>query len=1043
MPQPQSETKESPRDHLLAILAADAVGYSSVMTADGRGAVAALDRAREVFRRNIGAHGGHVIDTAGDSVLAAFESAGAALRAALAVQARLDPALPFRIGLHLGDVIEKADGSVYGDGVNIAARLQALAEPGGILISQAIHAIVVARKLATFEDLGERTLKNIAAPVRVWRVRTTSQSLRFGPDGRFELHSRGSQLLAGGKPVNLGELAFDLLLALASRPGTLLSKNELIRQAWAGLDVEEAAVATQISALRRVVGADVITTIPGRGYRFTACVDSAGSATASATMPGTTAPAAPAATPLVTPSLRTNLPRPLPALLGRVDDLAALGALIDQHPLVSVVGAGGMGKSLLTQHLLDGRRAAYRHGVCWVELATVENQAGLPAAVAAALGVQVSGSDALAALCEAVAPLSMLVALDNAEHVLDGVARTVLALMAAAPQVRWVVTSQAPLKLGAERVYRIGSLAVPQGPLPPAQALAFGAVALFTERAQAADARFQLNDANAPAVIELCRALDGLALAIELAAARAPMLGVQRLVSSMQDRLKLLTSNLNRAAPARQLTLRATLDWSHAFLDERERTVFRRLAVFGGSGSLAMIQQVVADPEGDGALDEWAVLDALGVLVDRSMVAVLASDDAAEPRYRLLDSPRAYALERLQQAGEEAELRRRHMRAMVAFCAADHAVASYKGETWIRAMELDLDNLRDAMAHAVAEGDSVAAVQIGVTRRFAMMRQPLAQHFALTDEIAPLLNDRVPPELQVRWWLGVSLAFSSHGRRAHEAARLALDVLQQAPGLADHRILAYRTWCRIAETAIGFPGDRARAETALAEARKLEDPAWPPWRLMLRTSAETAAAHRGSAESLRLVRKMLSLAVAFGSSGYGARVNLIDNELAAGDAQAAAVTGEALLADLEGGRDERSAAYARMMLMAAQLALDDTGRARQVALVGWPQAQLFQLEPSWGDYLALLAALEGRQQAAARLAGYADAGYAAREIMREPNEAAAVARARALAVAALGDAEVLRLLDEGTVLRDDQIAAIAFGVSTPVDGGLGRGSAGT
>ena len=998
MPQPQSETKESPRDHLLAILAADAVGYSSVMTADGRGAVAALDRAREVFRRNIGAHGGHVIDTAGDSVLAAFESAGAALRAALAVQARLDPALPFRIGLHLGDVIEKADGSVYGDGVNIAARLQALAEPGGILISQAIHAIVVARKLATFEDLGERTLKNIAAPVRVWRVRTTSQSLRFGPDGRFELHSRGSQLLAGGKPVNLGELAFDLLLALASRPGTLLSKNELIRQAWAGLDVEEAAVATQISALRRVVGADVITTIPGRGYRFTACVDSAGSATASATMPGTTAPAAPAATPLVTPSLRTNLPRPLPALLGRVDDLAALGALIDQHPLVSVVGAGGMGKSLLTQHLLDGRRAAYRHGVCWVELATVENQAGLPAAVAAALGVQVSGSDALAALCEAVAPLSMLVALDNAEHVLDGVARTVLALMAAAPQVRWVVTSQAPLKLGAERVYRIGSLAVPQGPLPPAQALAFGAVALFTERAQAADARFQLNDANAPAVIELCRALDGLALAIELAAARAPMLGVQRLVSSMQDRLKLLTSNLNRAAPARQLTLRATLDWSHAFLDERERTVFRRLAVFGGSGSLAMIQQVVADPEGDGALDEWAVLDALGVLVDRSMVA---------------------------------------------FCAADHAVASYKGETWIRAMELDLDNLRDAMAHAVAEGDSVAAVQIGVTRRFAMMRQPLAQHFALTDEIAPLLNDRVPPELQVRWWLGVSLAFSSHGRRAHEAARLALDVLQQAPGLADHRILAYRTWCRIAETAIGFPGDRARAETALAEARKLEDPAWPPWRLMLRTSAETAAAHRGSAESLRLVRKMLSLAVAFGSSGYGARVNLIDNELAAGDAQAAAVTGEALLADLEGGRDERSAAYARMMLMAAQLALDDTGRARQVALVGWPQAQLFQLEPSWGDYLALLAALEGRQQAAARLAGYADAGYAAREIMREPNEAAAVARARALAVAALGDAEVLRLLDEGTVLRDDQIAAIAFGVSTPVDGGLGRGSAGT
>ena len=1026
MPQPQSEIKESPRDHLLAILAADAVGYSSVMTADDRGAVAALDRAREVFRRHIGAQGGHVIDTAGDSVLAAFDSAGAAFRAAVAVQARLDPVLPFRIGLHLGDVIEKADGSVYGDGVNVAARLQALAEPGGILVSQAIHAIVAARRLAVFEDLGEHALKNIAEPMRVWRARIALPTLRFGPDGRFELRARGNQLLVDGMPASLGDRAFDLLLALASHPGMLLTKNDLIRQAWAGFDVEEAAVATQISALRRLLGADVITTIPGRGYRLAARVYSAGTAT----MPEATAPALPVVAPAVTPSLRTNLPRPLPAPLGRVDDLAALGAMIDQHPLVSVVGAGGMGKSLLTQHLLDGRRATYIHGVCWVELATVDDEAGLPAAVAAALGVQVSGSDALVALCEAVAPLSMLVALDNAEHLLDGVARMVQVLMAAAPRVCWVVTSQAPLKLSAERVYRIGALAVPQGPLPPAQARAFGAVALFTERAQAADARFRLSDANAPAVIELCRTLDGLALAIELAAARAPMLGVQRLASSMQDRLKLLTSGHNRAAPARQLTLRATLDWSHGLLDDRERTVFRRLAVFGGSGSLAMIQRVVADPGGDGALDEWAVLDALGALVDRSMVAVLASDDTAEPRYRLLDSPRAYALERLQQAGEKAELRQRHMRAIAAFCAAgDHAVTSGQlgGEAWMRAMALDLDNMREAMAQAVAEGDSVAAVQIGVTLLFATAQLPFAQCFALTDQVTPLLDDRVPPALQVRWWLRVSAALANTlGGRADEAARRALAVLQQAPELMGDRFLAYRTWCLVARTAIRS-GDRARAEAALAEARKLEDPEWPPRHLLLRVQAECFAALPGSGESLRLAKKALALAVATGSSGYAARINLMDGELAAGDAQAAAVTGAALLADLEGGRNERSTAYARMMLMAARLALDDTGQARHVAQVGWPQAPPFHLQAPWGDYLALLAALEGRQQEAARLAGYADAGYAAREILRELNEAAAVTRAKALARAALGDAEVQRLQAEGTVLRDDQIAAIAFG----------------
>ena len=163
-------------------------------------------------------------------------------------------------------------------------------------------------------------------------------------------------------------------------------------------------------------------------------------------------------------------------------------------------------------------------------------------------------------------------------------------------------------------------------------------MALFTERAQSADSRFTLTDASAPAVIDLCRQLDGLALAIELAAARAPMLGVQQLASSMGDRLKMLTSSRNRIAPVRQQTLRATLEWSHGFLEERERAVFRRLAVFAGSASLALVQQGVPDAPDQVApnqgapgepLDEWAVLDALALLVDRSLVLALTPDDAA------------------------------------------------------------------------------------------------------------------------------------------------------------------------------------------------------------------------------------------------------------------------------------------------------------------------------------------------------------------------------------------------------------------------------
>jgi predicted ATPase len=202
--------------------------------------------------------------------------------------------------------------------------------------------------------------------------------------------------------------------------------------------------------------------------------------------------------------------------------------------------------------------------------------------------------------------------------------------------------------------------------------LRFGAVALFAERAQAVDQRFAMTDATAPAVIEACRALDGLPLAIELAAARAPTLGMPRLLASMHERLQLLTASRNRAAPARQQTLRSAVDWSHGLLQAREQQVFRRLGVMAGSASLGFIQQVLVDAD-DGSFDVWAVFDALDTLVDRSLVAVLASGDAGEPRYRLLETPRAYALERLRAAGEVPALQRRHALAVAAMFDAAYA----------------------------------------------------------------------------------------------------------------------------------------------------------------------------------------------------------------------------------------------------------------------------------------------------------------------------------------------------------------------------------
>jgi hypothetical protein len=555
-------------------------------------------------------------------------------------------------------------------------------------------------------------------------------------------------------------------------------------------------------------------------------------------------------------------------------------------------------------------------------------------------------------------------------------------------------------------------------------------VALFTERAQAADARFSLTDANAPAVIELCRALDGLALAIELAAARAPMLGVQRLANSMKDRLKLLTSSRNRAAPARQRTLRAALEWSHGHLDEQQRAVFRRLAVFAGSGSLALIQQVVADPSGEGDLDEWAVLDALVVLVERSMVAVLSTDQTAEPRYRLLDSPRAYALERLKEAGEETSVRQRHVRAVAAFCDAA-SQAFYTSEigynAWMQAMALDADNAREAMAHAAATGERVAVLQIGTMRLQAMSIRPIAQRMEVVDRCIAQIDEDQPPVLLARIWIDISDAyFRAQPRRAHEAAQRALDVVRRSSELTGDHWLRYRACCTVAMTALSATGDRALVETALAEARAIENGRWPPRRLLLAVEVELVLAAPGSANQQRLLRQRLSLWLAAGGSGYITRAMLVDSELAAGDAPAAVRTGEALLADLQGSRDEYWLGYAQISVTAAYLALDDAARARRVAEAGWPLALLFALQCPWANYLALLAALEDRFEAAALLAGYADAAYAACDMSREFNEAAAFERACRLARGAMGDATFALLQIEGGKLLDEQVAAIAF-----------------
>ena len=848
--------------------------------------------------------------------------------------------------------------------------------------------------------------------------------LRFG---RFELQSDERRLLVDGAPAVLGGRAFDLLLALAERPGQLVGKHVLMDLVWPGLVVQENNLAAQISALRKVLGEDLIATIPGRGYRFVAPIEAAAAPepSASAEAPADRRGAASGS------GLRTNLPAELPALLGRAHELDALAALLDHHRLVSVVGPGGIGKSLLAQHLLVARRETYPQGVCWVELTHLADAADLPGAVAAALGVDVGHGEPLAALTAAVAPLTMLLALDNAEHLLAGVAYLCQTLHAAAPGLRLLVTSQAPLRLAVERALRIGPLAVPDDALPAEQALRFGAVALFAERAQAVDHRFAVTEGNASVVIETCRALDGLPLAIELAASRAPLLGMPRLLSSMQERLRLLTASRNRAAPSRQQTLRSALEWSHGLLPAREQVVFRRLGVMAGGASLEFIQQVLVDADDDAELDAWAVLDALDTLVDRSLLAVLPSSSLDELRYRLLESPRAYALECLQAAGEQAALQRRHALAVAAlFDAAyeEYFTGRVGVDEWLRRREPDFDHARDALRWARGAGAAEVELRIGTALLRALPPSLHMERMALADACEARLRSDLPESLQLQAWIELScvLADSQKARGRHAADEALVLARRLDPG-QDDRFVLYHAVCRAASAA-AQAGDLAAGRALLDELQGLEDPSWPAQRLLWGAEAAQWFARMAGdkVDALHRGRRLMALDRERGSHAAIATGNLIDAELAAGDARAAARLGRELIESLLGGRHEYSLAFARINLLAALLAQDDAEQARSVAEAAWSRAAVFDLQHAAAAYLALLCALQGRPRAAVKLAAYSEAIYAARDEAREQNETEATLRALSLAGRALDGATLTRLRAEGAGLRDAEVAAVAF-----------------
>lgn len=509
--------------------------------------------------------------------------------------------------------------------------------------------------------------------------------------GRYQIFPALRLLLRDGDKIDLGPRAFDLLWMLVEANGRVVGKDELIASVWGGAIVEENNLQAQMSAIRRALGADrdIIATEFGRGYSLSA----------------TRACAAP-------PPQRTDLPHPLTSLVGRAGELDDVLRLIQARRFVTLAGPGGIGKTRLAIEAGHRLRDAFPHGVSMAEMAKVAEADLVRPAIAQCL--QLSPDQ--------LRDKRLLLIIDNCEHLAAAVAEVAEALLNNAPGLHILVTAQEPLDTAGEHVYRLAPLPVPPADTQSAaEALAHASVRLFVERIAASLHQFTLDDAAAGAASAICRQLDGMPLALELAAARVPVLGLQGVLAGLNDRFKLLTAGRRTALP-RQRTLRATVDWSHNLLDEAERRLFRRLSVFAGEFTAEAARHVGAPEHGA----SWQTIDLLSGLVAKSLLQPELG--GAAPRYRFLETIRFYAMEKLADSGDVAPTAQRHAEFFAA--TAQRASADWSQlatDDWRRAYQEDIDDIRAALDWAFAPGGD-EQTGIGILTHSAPFWNQLSLH---------------------------------------------------------------------------------------------------------------------------------------------------------------------------------------------------------------------------------------------------------------------------------------------------------------------------
>jgi predicted ATPase/DNA-binding winged helix-turn-helix (wHTH) protein len=592
--------------------------------------------------------------------------------------------------------------------------------------------------------------------------------LRFGP---FELNVAERSLKKANQATPLGGRAYDILMALLENAGEVVGKAELIAKAWPDVTVEEGSLRVHLSALRKALGDGqfgnkYIANVQGQGYSFVA--------------PVTRLPAdhdrgnASSGT--------SNLPPALGRMVGRDDAVREIqGWLRAEQRLITILGTGGIGKTTVALSVGHGALADFSGAAFFVDLATVNDKERLAGAIASAVGLASQLVDPKEALLNFLRPRKALIILDSCEHLIDKVAEIAGDIFRNTTDIHILATSREALNVSGECVLRLCPLDYPpeQPGLTASEVLAYPAARLFVERVGARRGDFSLGDDEAPMVAEICRKLDGIALAIELAAGRAAIFGVRNTVARLGSRLDLLKFGRRTANPRHQ-TLIATLDWSHDHLSEIERVLLRRVAIFVGHFTL---QAALAVAE-EAGIDQAEISGALGNLVNKSLMGVWTGSRG--PRYRLLDTTRAYALQKLAASGEQDSIAGRHASFSIQMLESnpvnffDLEVADAAAD----AVRDHLGNIRAALEWSFGpNGDDFKAIRLAAAASQLFLAISLLLECRTWMEMA---IDRMTPDCDPRHQMKIhaALAFSlmyteGNSERVRDAFHTALRVAQR------------------------------------------------------------------------------------------------------------------------------------------------------------------------------------------------------------------------------------------------------------------------